>query len=134
MMPRDVKFWECNDGAEHLVHTEIGEAVCAWADDRHPEALPETVTVHGFAPMELPSEEWIADLVLRETIERLDEEHSNYEGEDTTPTNAMKLAAYEFARVMRREYVSWQCEEVTSVVVRVADHVPAEWMRPGATP
>jgi hypothetical protein len=132
--PRAVKFWECCTDAEHLAYTDIGEAVHAWADARHPEPLPETVTVHGYAPMELPTEEWIADLILRETLERLDEEHARFDGEDTTPTAAMKAASYAFARVIRREYVSWQCEEVVAVTVRVADHVPAEWMRPERAP
>jgi hypothetical protein len=124
--PREVVFWDCRDDREQLIHDSIGEAVYAWADERD-GPLPETVTVYGFARMELPSEERIAETVLEHLIERIDEDYGNPD-DWAKPTEAMLTAAREFARVFRAEYECWACEEVTRQTVRVADHVSAEWL------
>jgi hypothetical protein len=130
---RAVRFWDCGEDNELLSHTEISEAVEAWADSIHPAPLPETVTVYGFAPMELPSASSLATDVLDHILESLDEELADPDGNGTKPTEAMRDAALVFAEAIRAEYEPWFCERVTKVVVRVADHVPAAWMQPASS-
>lgn len=117
-----VKFWTCDDSAELLTATEIEEAVANWADDRD-DPLPETVIVYGFAPNELPEAGWIADRVLGDLMELLDEEYGNQvDGTPTEVTPTLRTAALAFAEVVRREYSVWTCSIVTEETVRVADY------------
>lgn len=123
------EFWDCSDECERLIHTEISEAVEDWADGVHPDPLPETVEVYGFAALLLPPVERMASELLANLLERLDEDYGDPE-DTTAPTQAMQDAALAFATVVRAEYDVWRCDIVTREVVRVADHVPAEWMQP----
>lgn len=61
----------------------------------------------------------IADNALERVLEALDLELGDPDGEATEPTEAMRLAAREFARTVCMEYVSWTCE-ATGEVVKVA--------------
>lgn len=128
--PREVRFWDCSDDKESLCWTSITEAVEQWADEQHPNPLPETVTVYGFASMELPPLKHLADEALERMLELLDEDYGDPTDSGTTPTPGMRDAALRFANSICIEYDPWACEQVTEEVVRVADHVPASWMHP----
>lgn len=125
----DVELWDCNEDCETLRYDNITEAVECWADDIHPDPLPEMVTVYGFNHLSLPSVERLAGDILESVVESLDGDYGSDE-EATEHTPAMKAAALAFATVMRAEYTVWRCEQVAKEDVRVADHVPAEWLTP----
>lgn len=121
-----VKFWTTDDSDEILSHTEIGEAVERWADDIHPDPIPETVTVYGFAPMEVFPAEQIADYVLDNILDYLDEDLGNPD-ESTEREASMKAAALEFATKLRALYTPRMCKVIVTREVRTADYLPAEW-------
>lgn len=121
-----MKFWDCDREREQLMFGDIGEAVYYWADGAE-QPLPETVTVYGWAQMELPAPKNHAEMVLDEILLSLDEEYGNPE-EETEQTDAMKAAALAFVNAIYAEYPVWMCEHITSRVVKVADHVPPEWL------
>lgn len=118
---REAQFWSCREDDEYLSHETIEEAVEAWADDLHPGPLPETVTVYGFARMELPTTERLASEALARLLEWMDEEYGDPHGA-TEPTPTMEAAAFAFAQTFRAEYVPWACEQVERRTVRVADY------------
>jgi hypothetical protein len=73
--------------------------------------------------MELPSAVCIAQRALYEILEWLDEEHSDPDGSETTPNDAMRAAALAFAEAIRANYVSWQCEPTRETV----EYTKEEW-------
>lgn len=126
---REIVCWDCNPDREQLSYSDIQEAVVAWADEIE-GPLPATVTVYGWARMELPPAASIARDLLEWIYERTDEELGNPDGgssSDPTP-DALKAAALQFASTFRDEYEPWMCETVEQRVVRVADYVPASWL------
>lgn len=128
MSEREARWWSVDRERERLYATEIEEAVQEWYDDLYPDQIvPETVEVHGFAPMELPPAEKIAADVLEYVGEWLEEDYGD--PDDGGPTNwneKAKAAAAEFARVVREEFYVWACEPVARETVRVADYVNPE--------
>lgn len=126
----DMKFWDTRRDREILYYTTISEAIEAWADEQttplaHP--LPETVTVYGFAPMELPPVGRIANSLLNSIFDLYDQDFGNqYDGTATEVSDTLKAAALAFATVFRAEYPVWSCEEIAEMIVRVSDHLPAE--------
>lgn len=127
-MKKEPKFWTCEEGVEVLTETEMEDAIVLWADNIV-GPLPEAVTVYGFAPLELPTAERIADYVLDHIIEFLDQDFGNQvDGPDTQVTSELKGAALAFAKVLRAEYPVWACEQVEERVERVADYVSDDGM------
>lgn len=119
-------LWTVNPDAERLNHTEIGDAVQEWFDDFDGDVIPETVTVHGFAPMDLPEPEFIAGKILEQVLERLDEDYADPEGDNTVADQAMKDAALTCAMVILGAYRVWSCEKVSEVVVLVREYISDE--------
>ncbi len=125
---RAVEYWDCNDSEELLSHTDIGDAVVAWADALD-GPLPESVTVYGFARRPLPSAEPLAIDILTRVLEELDNDLGDPDAtEITRDTQPMREAAFALAAAIRADYEVWQCERVTKCDVLVAEHVPAEWL------
>lgn len=122
---KKIEFWTVNEGIERLSHTSIEDAIEEWADEWDlNKPIPEEVEVYGFSRSELPDEKWIADAVLDNIWEALDEEYSDYEGYyQAERTDAVKQAALAFARVVRSEYVPWTCNRVDVRTVKVSDHI-----------
>jgi hypothetical protein len=137
MGEREVVFYDCQD-SEVLEHSDLDECVESYLDMLWPEPgneqpenllerLPKTITVRSFARMEPAFPDVLAWL-----LEVLDEEHAAPDGDATEPTPAMLAAEDAFLAVMRREYKVWNCEEVGSEEVDVAEWVRAnhpEWLR-----
>ncbi len=121
--PREAKFWSCRDDDEVLTHDDISEAVEEWADDAHPDRIPETITVYGFAPMELPPATDIANRALGEIIEWLDEELADPSGNGSQSSDELTAAALAFAEAIRTHYEPWMCEEVERRVISVRDYL-----------
>jgi hypothetical protein len=120
---REPKFWTCRRDEERLSADCVEDAMDEWVDHLFPDPLPETVTVYGFAPMELPSVEKLAGRAVDYLLELLDEEYGDPEGDPGEPTAKIKAAAEAFATILRAEYRAYTCEEVTSETVKVADYV-----------
>lgn len=114
-------FWDCSDACERLTDTTIADAVCRWADDLHPAPVPETVTVYGWNPLTLPSDEKLADELLDQWVEHMDENFGPIE-DSTEVTQGMKAAALVFVAAFRAEYHVWRCKPVTKIDARVADY------------
>lgn len=126
---REVEFWSCYPDREDLQHRSIEDAVEEWRenlvglldDETDVLALPETVTVYGYAQMPLPFAEHIGERALEAVIDWLDEEHGNPDDYYTEPSQAMRAAANAFGEAIRANYVPWMCEQITSREVRLAE-------------
>ncbi|HEV8448552.1 MAG TPA: hypothetical protein VGQ44_17100 [Gemmatimonadaceae bacterium] len=95
--PRPILFYDCSPDREQLVATSIDEAVENWGDAYEGD-LPETVTVHAFAAMELPSAKNIAEMVEEHVLMWLDEELSDPDGRyEQAEHAAITAAALRFA-------------------------------------
>lgn len=118
--------WSVNPDVERLIHTDIGSAIEEWFDDFDGDVIPETVTVHGFAPMDLPKPERIAGQILEQVLERLDEDYSDPDGDSTVADQVMKDAALTCAKAILGAYRVWTCEKVSEEVVKVRDYISDE--------
>jgi hypothetical protein len=106
-----------------MTATDRDEAILEYLDDIEPKDWPGTITVEGFAPMQIADGGYPdADDLLDEIYERLDEDFANEEA--TTPTPGIKAAAEWLCATIRREYEPWACESVTEkVTVNVIEWV-----------
>lgn len=124
-----IELWDCSEDAETLHYYEQHDAIEAYLD----QALykvpvsewPETITVYGFARMEIKDSR-LPEIALESVIERLDEEYGSPD-EETTITPEMKTAAEEFVQKILAEYTVWSCERKTSVEINVM-----EWVKENA--
>jgi hypothetical protein len=67
-----IVYWSHNDGEEHLYNETEDEAIQAYLDDQGDLELPDTLTLYGFARLEVPT----TDLdPLNRVLEYLDEEY-----------------------------------------------------------
>jgi hypothetical protein len=80
------------------------------------ERVPWPVGVRVFKRMGIPSADHLAKRVLGDTLETLDEEHSDPDGDPTEPTQAMRDAALVFAKAIASEYVPWACQPTGDTV------------------
>jgi hypothetical protein len=125
---REPKYWTCDRGTERLYHTTIHDAVVDWWDQLDPDdprggTMPETVTVYGFAPMEVDQARW-SNYALDTVLEAMEEEYGDPDGISVNdPTAAMREAACTFLRSILAEYRVWGCEEVCQEVVDPKEHV-----------
>jgi hypothetical protein len=133
-------WYDCDDGAETLSHSEPDEAIESaldqWLNPKCDvlatlrEMVGETLTVHAFIRKAVPADEPDVDILLEQVLERIDEEHGNPD-EGTTPTPGMVKAAEEFAAAIRLEYVSWACLPGPKATINVEAWVRAnrpDWL------
>ena len=119
-----VEYWDCDEGAEELRHRCMHDAIEYCLDGMHPDPLPETVEVHGFARMQLNPAEWSGWRgPLESFLENLDEDYG-HPTDYTTPTDTMRKAERAFVEAVLREYEVWRCYKVCTETVNVA-----EWVR-----
>lgn len=124
---REPTLWAIGD-PETLTHTDMHEAIEEWVENELWEsniyAIPDTVTVTGYARMEISTHLLNP---LEHVLEYLDEEFgSPFDSNWTEPTERMKEAEKAFLQVIKEEYVSWACEPVTSETINVRDWISAE--------
>jgi len=128
---REIIAWSCNREEEHLTYDDMDDAIEAYLDDFGPtgERTPKTVTVYGFARMELKRAEC---RVLADLLERLDEEYGDPDGDWGVATTAMEEAEKHFIDVVLAEYCPWACEAVKEVTVDtnewIKEHRP-NWIK-----
>jgi len=92
--------------------------------------LPETITICGFARMEVDT---LRLNPLEDCLETLDEEYGDPDGEYSESTEAMKEAERVFLAAIKKEYTTWACEEVCRKEITVADWVKEnrpDWLQP----
>jgi len=115
------KFWDCR-GDERLTHTGMDDAIEDYLSDGGD--IPETLEVRGFAPMELPAADVIAQSVLEHVFEFMFEDLLDPEADvKDSITTEIREAATAFAEVVHREYTPWACEVVCTGTVNVKDWV-----------
>lgn len=118
----EIAYYDCDPEQETLSHETIDEAVYDWLDSHVPEFWLATLKVFGWERM---TYEFDHERILADALEAADGERADPDGDGTEPTDAMRVAALEFAKVLDREYVSWACERVTDPIVTVN---VAEWI------
>lgn len=62
------------------------------------------------------NEETFARDILEDLLERLDNNYGDPDSNGTKPTEDMKRASLELAKVMLKDYQSWTCEETGKVI------------------
>lgn len=126
MPDREPVWWSCDPESEHLSSTDIDDAVDVWTYNRFPDPLPERVKVYGYARMELPSAEEIADRLTWMMFEWLDEDYADPSADPTEASPALVSAALTFAETLRAEYPVFMCERVIEQEVLVSDYANVE--------
>lgn len=115
----DSLLWSRDKHAERVypLHTALDNYVydCEW-DDVEPL---EAITMYAFKQKAV-NENWLADFVLDELIERFDDEYGDTE-EETKVTQAMKDAALAFVRAVVAECDARQVEDAGSIELKVSD-------------
>lgn len=117
-------FYDCSD-PEQLSHSDPSEAI-EYALDLM-DADPETIEVTAYKRIEVDIPD-LAERVLEDAIERLDEMLGDPGGDPFEPTVGMKVAALSFAQYIAAEYQPWQCEPCGSAIVNVAAWRASEGM------
>ena len=87
-------------------------------------SLPPSITVYGYAPMELGDMRLDAERLVEEAMERLDEEFGDPNADEyTRPHESVLAAAKAFLDAIKATYQPWMCECVTKVEVD-----PRKWI------
>ena len=68
----------------------------------------------------------IATTALERTLDDLDENYGDPDGDYSDPTEAMKSAARAFARAVLADYVPWACEPTGEVIEYTREQVRAQ--------
>jgi len=99
-------YYSIDEDPEVLSHQDIDEVVESWANDYwRVERLPEELEIFEWHPKPMRTPEDIAESVLENIIERLDEEYQyDIYADGTEPCSEMKNAALVFAQVVAKEY------------------------------
>lgn len=115
-------FYDCQD-SEQLQHTAPGDAIEAALDlmDADPETLE--VTAYKRAVVDVHD---LAERVLEDALERLDEMLGDPGGDPCEPTPSMREAARTFAAAIAADYTPWQCEPCGRATVDIAAWRKAE--------
>ena len=131
---RPIVYWDCDEDTERLSHTDQDDAILyaldEWLDPTMTptevlstlrDGIGETITVHGFARMEMPTYE----LFLEHLMEWLDNdlELGDVDGADP-PSEALQAGARAFYEVLLKEYTPWSCEVVAKEEVNIE-----QWIR-----
>jgi len=121
-------FWGSPDN-ERLEYSDEDEAIEGILDNMN-DPLPETITICGFARMEIST---LYLHPLEDCLDTLDEEYGDPEEEPTQSTETMKKAERVFLDIIKMEYTPWMCEEVCRKEIDVADWVKEnrpDWQQP----
>lgn len=114
----NIDFWSCQDGDEHLRHTDINDAI-----EEHLDASQENegmAKVYGYQREVIKgSDLWDP---LESILESLDEEYGD-PGEASEPTEGMKKATEEYLAKVAAEYKPWACKIVKEVEVNIQEWI-----------
>jgi hypothetical protein len=113
-------------GEERYSSSDIEEVIEMVLDHAHP-GVPGTITVVAMSPRIMTAKDVSPDTILENTLEYLDEEYGDPDGDHTDPTPAMGEAAQKLAEVIARDYEVWICDEVLRVELDKEDI--ATWLK-----
>lgn len=123
-------FYSADPDAERLSATSVTEAVIDYFDQHgDPISRDELIEVTSYRPMELPPRERLAEWLIDEIRERLDDQYADPDDSASAMCDSDVLApALALADAIRKHYIVWACEPVETSTVKVADHVPSHWI------
>lgn len=108
-----VEYYGCKD--QERLDSSPDEVVERLMQDEDYSEFP--IKVYVFRPMDIAKDEnSLSKDILEDIIERLDEEYGDPDGDYTEPTEDMKKASLELAKVILRDYKSWMCEETGEIL------------------
>ena len=142
---QEIVYWDCDDGAELLEHSDIGDAIGAFLDDYgSPGMTPEAflkaledlgeLEVFGYRRMEVTAG---PGHCLDALLELLDENYRGPDSDATGATASMQAAEATFLAAVIAEYTPWACEQFTSEKVDPVAWVKenrSDWLEPTAEP
>ena len=129
---QEIVYWDCDDGAEILEHTDQDEAIGAHLDQLgEPGITPAAflkvledmgeLEVFGYHRMEVT---FSGGHCLEDLLEHLDENLGDPNGDGATASPSMKAAEETFLAAVIAEYKPWACEQSTSEKVD-----PVAWVK-----
>jgi len=126
------KYFDHDQSAARLTHTEISEAIHDFLDTlefAEIRALPKTMTIYGFKPMEVSESQmqrW-ADDAIENMLERFDEEYGDPEGgsEPMKPDDkkALEKLWLETVRATVAKQYVWNCEGCGSREIDITEYI-----------
>lgn len=108
-----IEFWSA-DGSNSLYET-IDECIQNYLESIDPKSHPKEVTVVGYERTKI-SQTFLEASVLEFTLDALDEEFGDPNGEHSDPTSKMKEAEMTFIKVILADYFPWTCERSNEFV------------------
>lgn len=113
-----IEFWDCDEDAEVLNHTDKDDAIDRALDDIFPKKFPETITVYGFIKDTISSTKKIS--IIDYVLESLDEDYGSPE-EFSKPTEEMLEAEKEFIEKIKSLYTVYRCTCIVKEKINVND-------------
>jgi len=132
----DADYYDVDDGAEVLQHTDPDEAIEYHLDGLDPvldaDLFAAPLRVYAFKTETIAQQliEQLPGVVLERLLEDLDEDYGRPE-ELTAATPKMELAARAFIDTIVREYKVWRCECIGYTEVNVGEWIAKnkpEWL------
>jgi hypothetical protein len=108
-------YWG-SPGSERFECSDIEDAVDYILDGAHPD-VPDEVVVVAVCPRKLTAQDVGTRDILERTLEYLDEEYGDPDGDHSDPTPVMEEAALKLAEVIAHDYEVWICDEALRVVL-----------------
>jgi len=100
---------------QERLDNDPGDVVIALMEDEDYSDFP--IKVYTYNPREVAKDaETFSRDILENILERLDEEYGDPDGDYTEPTDSMKKASLELAKVIFKDYQSFMCEETGEVI------------------
>jgi hypothetical protein len=100
---------------QEILDSEPEEVIQRLMEDEDYSHFP--IKVYVFKPMSIAkSEESLSRDIIQDVLERLDENLADPDGDCTEPTEDMKKASLELAKVIFKDYTTWACESTGEVL------------------
>lgn len=122
---REIVFWSLA-GSERLSHCNMDEAIEDYLDifalpgGGFADNMPYRAEFIGYARMK---PHFLEKETLNHTLEYLDEEFGDPDGEWTEPTPEMIEAERIYHEAILKEYVPWMCEPVVRTLVNLQEWI-----------
>lgn len=121
---QSITHWACDEDGG-LFHDTLEDAVLSWLEDNSDEEIPDTLEVHGFAPLTPRFSGNAPDWFVATALEHLDEEYGH---EDIDPPDQsadaqaeMRQAAEQFLAVVLKHYTPNTIDRVKTLTVNTRD-------------
>jgi len=108
-----LNYYGCKD--QERLDSSPEEVIERLMDDESYSDFP--IKVYVFKPMDIAKDaETLSKDILDDILERLDENYSDPDGDCTEPTEDMKKASIELAKVILKDYTPWMCESTGEII------------------